>query len=137
MKKAIDSLLAAAVILPLVLLFWPFAMWNAVISILLRVIPAFAAQLFLFRIGTHTFARAFPLLLTGIFAAWGTYLYFTSPHWNQATFWGSLVADYISPFLSCLAALLACRLAKKIRSTIPPTTTDALTEKKQWTINFC
>ena len=113
MKKTINILLVVAVILPVVLLFWPFAMWNGVMSIILRIIPSLAVQVLLFRVGKWNIVKALPVLLTGAGAVWGTYLYFTSPHWSNATFWGSLVADYVSPFISCLVALIACCLIKK------------------------
>ena len=44
MKSVINTLLVFAVIVPIVLLLWPFAMWNDVMQLLLRVIPAFAVQ---------------------------------------------------------------------------------------------
>lgn len=113
MKKTINTLLAVAVIIPIVLLFWPFAMWNNIMLVILRVIPSFAVQILLFRVGKWNIIKIIPILITGIFATWGTYLYFTSPHWVNATFWGSLIADYVSPFISCLNALIVCILAKK------------------------
>lgn len=119
MKKTIDALLAAAVMIPVVLLFWPFAMWNDAMAVILRVIPAFAVQVLLFRIGKWNIVKALPALLTGALAAWGTYLYYTSPHWSNASFWGSLMADYVSPFISCAAALLICLLIKKKKRADP------------------
>ena len=113
MKKPIDRLLVAVVVLPVVLLFWPFAMWNDAMSVILRVIPSFAIQVFLFRVGKWKIVRILPLLIAGAFSAWGTYLYLTSPHWINATFWGSLIGDCVSPFLSCLVAFIACTLARK------------------------
>ena len=113
MKKTIDALLVVAVIIPIVLLFWPFAMWNNIMSVILRVIPAFAVQVLLFRVGKWNIIKPLPILITGALAAWGTYLYFTSPHWSNATFWGSLIADYASPFISCIIALIVCLLATK------------------------
>ncbi|MBR5316831.1 MAG: hypothetical protein IKU39_02950 [Lachnospiraceae bacterium] len=112
-KKIIDALLVIAVIIPIVLLFWPFAMWNDLMSVILRVIPSFAVQVLVLRVGKWNIIKALPILITGIFAVWGTYLYFTSPHWSNATFWGSLIADYASPFISCLVTLLVCILVKK------------------------
>lgn len=112
MKKTIDVLLAIAVVVPVVLLFWPFAMWNDAMSVTLRVIPSFAVQVLLFRVGKWNIIKVLPVLISGAFAAWGTYLYFTSPHWHNATFWGSLIADYASPFISCVMALFACLLGR-------------------------
>lgn len=113
MKKTIDALLMVAVIIPIVLLFWPFAMWNNIITVILRVIPAFAVQVLLFRVGKWNIIMSLPILITGALAAWGTYLYFTSPNWSNATFWGSLITDYASPFISCIIALIVCLLATK------------------------
>ena len=106
MKKTMNGWLTTAVVVPVVLLFWPFAMWNDAMSLILRVIPSLAAQALFCRIGTWNIARGIPAVLTGAFAAWGTYLYFTSPHWSNATFWGSLIADYVSPFICCIIVLL-------------------------------
>ena len=113
MKKTVDVLLTVAVIAPVVLLFWPFAMWNDAMAVTLRVVPSLAAQVLLFRVGKWNIVRALPVLITGAFAVRGTYLYFASPHWANATFWGSLIADYVSPFISCVIAMSACMLAKK------------------------
>lgn len=115
MKSTVNTLLIIAVVIPLVLLFWPFAIWNGAASVILRVIPAFAAQLLFCRIGKLHIAKALPLLLMGTLAAWGTCLYCTSDHWINATFWGSLIGDYVSPFLSCIAALLVCGLRRESR----------------------
>ena len=112
MKKAINTLLIFAVIIPLVLLFWPFATWHGMMALILRMIPAIAMQALVCRVCKANIVRAIPVLLTGAFAAWGTYLFFTSPHWINATV-GNLIADYISPFLGCIAVLLACLLTEK------------------------
>lgn len=110
-KKTIDALLVAAVIIPVVLLFWPFATWNDIMAIILRVIPSLAAQVLMFRVVKRNIIKALPIMIAAIFAAWGTYFYFTSPHWSNATFWGSLIADYFSPFISCAIAFISCFLA--------------------------
>ena len=95
-----NIIFAAGTILPLVLLFWPFARWGGIMALLLRVIPAVSAQLLLCR---WEKCKALPLVLTGLFALWGVYLFCTSPAWRYATVTG-LFADYISPFLGCIAA---------------------------------
>ena len=109
MKKNSNIWLAVATVIPVVLLFWPFAMWNDSVSVILRVIPSFAVQVLLFRLGKWNILKVLPVLIAGAFAAWGTFLYFTSPHWINATCW-DLLADYMSPFLSCLIALFFCKL---------------------------
>ena len=112
MKKTTNILLVFAVIIPLVLLFWPFAEWNDAMSIILRIIPSVAVQVLLCRICKPNIVKAVPALLTGAFAAWGTYLFFTSPHWSNATV-GGLIADYVSPFICCIVVLITYLLAKK------------------------
>ena len=112
MKKVINTLLVFAVIIPLVLLFWPFATWHGIMALILRIIPAIAVQALVCRIYKSNIVRAIPSLLTGAFAAWGTYLFFTSPHWSNATV-GDLVRDNVSPFIGCIVVLLACLLIKK------------------------
>ena len=112
MKKTTNILLVFAVIIPLVLLFWPFAEWNDAMSVILRIIPSVAVQVLLCRICKSNIVKAVPALLTGAFAAWGTYLFFTSPHWSNATV-GGLIADYVSPFICCIVVLITYLLAKK------------------------
>ena len=112
MKKTINILLVVSIIVPIVLLFWPFVMWNDVMSVILRVIPSVAVQLLFCRMWKPNIVKTIPALLTGAFAVWGTYLYFTSPHWNNATV-GDLIADYVSPFICCIVVLVACLLIKK------------------------
>lgn len=118
MKNAINILLVIAVIIPIALLLYPFAMWNDAMLLILRIIPSFAVQLLFCRVGKFKVIKAIPFLLTGVLAIWGTYLYFTSPHWVNATFWGSLIADYVSPFICCSIALCISLLEKK-ESNIP------------------
>lgn len=113
MKNTVNILLCMAATLSAVLLFWPFAMWNDAMLLILRVILALALQFLFCRIGKHRLVKALPLAATGALAAWGTYLYNTSPHWANATFWGSLMADYMSPFLCCVAVFLLYSLAKQ------------------------
>ena len=112
MKKTVNILLTTAVILPLVLLFWPFAQWNDVMAVILRMIPSLSLQALFCRIGKTNIIKAIPALLTGAFSAWGIYLYFTSPHWSNATV-GGLIGDYVSPFICCILILITCILVKK------------------------
>ena len=111
--KTVNSWLVVAIIVPVVLLFWPFAMWNDTMNVVLRVIPSLAAQVLLCRVGRWNCVKVIPAVLTGAFAAWGTYLYCTSPHWSNATFWGGLIADYVSPFISCGIILIVYLLLGK------------------------
>ena len=112
MKKTTNILLVFALIIPLVLLFWPFAEWNDAMSVILRITPSVAVQVLLCRICKSNIVKAVPALLTGAFATWGTYLFFTSPHWSNATV-GGLITDYVSPFMCCIVVLTTYLLAKK------------------------
>ena len=102
-RSTLNIFLFALFIIPIVLLLWPFAMWGDFASLALRVISAFSAQLLMLNVFKGNILKFIPLALTASMALWGTYLYFTSPHWANATF-GNLLADYISPFISCTAA---------------------------------
>ena len=113
MKKVSNILLIYAIVIPVVLLFWPFAKWNDAMSLILRVISSIAVQILFCRVGRWNAIKIIPTVLTGACAAWGTYLYITSPHWVNATFWGSLVADYISPFICCIVVFVAWIWIKK------------------------
>ena len=107
MKKTTNILPLTFTILPLVLLFWPFAQWNSAMSLILRVIPSISAQILLYRTGKHGWIKTVPVVVTGALALWGTYLYFTSSHWQNATVTGLLI-DYVSPFICCAAVLAVC-----------------------------
>ena len=112
MKRVVNILLTVAIVVPVVLLFWPFVTWNNAMSVILRIIPSLAVQVLLCKIGRVSVVKALPTLFTGAFAAWGTYLYFTSSHWCNATIW-DLLTDYVSPFICCVLALIACVLIQK------------------------
>ena len=112
MKKTINILLIFIAVIPIILLLWPFAMWNDVMNLILRIIPSIAVQALLFRTGKSNIIKTIPVLFTGVIAVWGTYLYFTSSHWINATIW-DLIADYVSPVISCIITLLILLLCNK------------------------
>ena len=112
MKKAINILLVCIALGAVVLLFWPFAQWNDVMSVVLRVVPALLIQVLMCRIGKCNIIKAIPIVCTGAFAAWGTYLYFTSPHWAGATAL-DLIADYASPFVACILIFIPYLFCRK------------------------
>lgn len=112
MKKTIHTLLVIAAVVSVVLLFWPFAEWNDTMTLILRMVPALAVQALLCGTCKSKILTFLPALLTGTFAAWGTYLYFTSPHWANATA-ADLIADYVSPFICCVVVWAAYLPAKR------------------------
>lgn len=85
MKKMINELLVVAVIVPCVLLFWPFVRWSDAMSLILRVIPSLAVQILLYRNGKRSIVKILPTLLSGAFATWGIFLFSFSSHWGDAT----------------------------------------------------
>jgi len=103
-KDVWSALLLFGIVIPPVMLLWPFAWWGSVMQVVLRVIPAACAQLLACRMRWSRTVKWIPLIVAGMLALWGTWLCFTSPHWIRAA-WTGLVADYVSPFLSCAAAL--------------------------------
>ena len=64
MKKATTTLLVFAVIIPLVLLFWPFATWHGIMALILRIVPAIAVQALVCRVCRSNIIKAIPALLT-------------------------------------------------------------------------
>lgn len=88
-------------LIPMVLLFWPFAYWGSTASLLLRVIAAACIQLLLCRNARSRTVFFLPLLLCTLGALWGLFLYHTSPDWTCS--FGEFVKDYVSPAISCAA----------------------------------
>lgn len=104
MKTTTANILCGfGIVLPLVLLLWPmpFIMWHPLIATMLRMIPAISAQILFCRFRKAAWLQIVPLVLTGLLAGWGTFLYFTSESWVNSSFMG-LLADYISPFIACV-----------------------------------
>jgi len=104
-KARSHAMFGLGVILPLVLLFWPFAVWNGIPALLLRVIPAAVLQYLFCRRANRPWVEAAPLLAASALALWGIFLFFTSAHWANATAWG-LILDYCSPALAAAAVWL-------------------------------
>jgi len=111
MKVYLKYILAAGVIVPLVLLMWPFAMWNEAASLVLRVIAALCTQTLFCVLGLPKVMKLLPFIGALCLALWGAWLYFTSPHWIRATLW-DLTVDYVSPAIAC-AGVLAIRKLRK------------------------
>lgn len=105
MKRRIWNIpLLFGFLIPMVMLFWPFAYWGSTASLVLRILPAACIQLLFCRSAETKLMRLLPLLLTAAGALWGLYLFFTSPDWS-CTF-GQYLADYASPAISCGVAYL-------------------------------
>ena len=112
-RTILNVLLSLGVIVPIIMLFYPYDSWGDVMSLILRIIPSFSAQILFCRIAKHRAVEAFLFLLTGAFALWATDLYMTSPNWNRASFWNDYIADCVSPFLCCLVVYLVSIFRKE------------------------
>ena len=99
-KRTVNILLVAGFFLPLILIFWPFAVWGDTMSLILRIIPSLSIQALFCNVFKDSIINAIPLAVTAGVAIWGIYLFFTSSSWIYATV-GGLVADYISMFICC------------------------------------
>ena len=112
MKRTINFLLIFAIICPIALLLWPFAEWNDTASLIFRIIPAISVQQLVCRTTKKEFIRAVPIAFSAAAALWGTYLYFTSEHWINATA-GDLLSDYVSMFICCAAVYAVYKIKEK------------------------
>ena len=78
------------------------------VDALLRFCGALCVQLLALRLRRYYLLRNAPLFLAFLAAVWGLFLFLTSPSWAGATF-GLFLADYVTPVLGCIAALLLHR----------------------------
>jgi len=111
-SKTINYILLAGFFVPVILLFWPFAHWNGTASLILRIVPAISVQQLVCRITKKESIRAVPIAFSAAAALWGTYLYFTSEHWINATA-GGLITDYVSMFICCAAVYTVYKIKEK------------------------
>jgi len=111
-NRILKILLTASVIVPLVLLLWPFAQWDGAMAAVLRILPAVCGQTLLCGMSKRRWLKVVLPILTGLIFLWGVYLFFTSSHWSDATF-GGLLADYATPLMGCAAACVICRTKTK------------------------
>lgn len=72
---------------------------------LLRLGAGVCIQLLAIRLRGYYLLRFSPLALTSLLAVWGFFLFLTSPSWQGATL-GMYLADYLTPVLGCMSALL-------------------------------
>lgn len=82
--RILNPILFLMFVISMLLLFWPFAVWGPVLSLLLRVVATFSVQILLYRTGKYPILKSIPVLITALIALWGTWLFCTSPHWSNA-----------------------------------------------------
>ena len=102
-QTVINKLLVAGTVIPLVMLFWPFAQYGTAAGIALRFAAAFCLQLLFCRIKAHRIVAAIPMAVALAIALWGGYLFLTSESWINATL-GGYIADYVTMLFGCVAA---------------------------------
>ncbi|MBR5251356.1 MAG: hypothetical protein IKV52_00850 [Oscillospiraceae bacterium] len=103
-QSVINKLLVAGTVIPIVMLFWPFAQYGTVAGIMLRFVAAFCLQAFFCRIKVHRIVAAIPMTVALVIALWGGYLLLTSESWINATL-GGYIADYVTMLFGCVAAV--------------------------------
>ena len=111
-NKTVNSILLAGFFIPLILIFWPFAQWNETLNLILRIIPAISVQHLVCRSIKNEFMKAVPVAFSAAIALWGTYLFFTSDHWVNATA-ADLIADYVSMFICCATVYIVYKMKEK------------------------
>lgn len=104
----------AGMVIPLIVLLWPFMVYDPFWSTLLRVVSAISGQLLFCSIAKRRWVEALPVILTAGFAVWGTLLYCTSDAWKDAALSG-LLMDYVSPLIGCMAAWIGFTFMKKAK----------------------
>ena len=102
----------AGMVLPLIVLLWPFMVCDPFWSTLLRVVSAISGQLLFYSIAKCRWVGLLPMILTAGLAGWGIFLYCTSEVWKDAALSG-LLMDYVSPLLGCIAAWIGFTFIKK------------------------
>ena len=81
--------------------------------LLLRILGTVCCQWFFLRISKKKVVQAIPLMVSGIVAVWGFFLYLTSPSWLHETF-SHFVSYYGLYVLICLGVLLISWLIPRI-----------------------
>ena len=79
----------------------------------LKIAGTFCCQWFFLRISRNKLLQAIPMMIAGILAVWGFFLYLTSPSWLHATF-AHFVSDYALYLLICLGVMLLKWLLPRI-----------------------
>ena len=124
MKTAWNVLLgltAAACALALLFQGFAFSALSPALALWMKILGAVCCQWFFLRISPKKFIQAIPLMVSGIFAVWGFFLFLTSPSWIHATF-SDFLADYAFYAIVCGSVIflswLLPRLFHRIRKNV-------------------
>lgn len=107
------GLTSAACVLALLFQGFAFTALSPSLMLWLKILGTLCCQWFFLRISKKKILQAIPLMVSGIVAVWGFFLYLTSPSWLHATF-AHLISDYVLYLLVCLAVLMLRWLLPRI-----------------------
>ena len=86
-----------------------------ILCLILLLIGSVCVQTLFYRVMKLPVIKALPLILTVLFACWGTWLYMTSDSWRNAEL-ADLFVDNVSPAVFCLATWMVCELKSRRES---------------------
>ena len=98
----------------------------------LKILGTLCCQWFFLRISRNRLVQAIPMMIAGILAVWGFFLYLTSPSWLHATF-SNFVSDYALYLLICLGVMLLKWLIPRIWRSIRKAIRENKRKKKEAT----
>ena len=109
------GILGCACVFPIMMQDILFPELPAYLNVLLRILAAVFIQLLFCRLGKKkTIVRWIPVMITGMAATWGFFLYLTAPSWINAGF-AAFFRDYAMPLLVCLCTILVRFAIKRLR----------------------
>lgn len=100
MKKALSLILFLVCLYILFMQGFGFPSIPPAVDLILRLFAAGSIQIFFCICFRKNMLQLFPLMLTLALALWGTWLFFTSDSWRNASIL-DLLADYCSPAFAC------------------------------------
>ena len=107
------GLTAAASAAVLLLQNFAFTALSPSLVLWLKILGTICCQWFFLRISNKALIRIIPLIVSGIAAVWGFFIFLTSPSWLHATF-ANFISDYAMYALICLGVLLLQWLIPRI-----------------------
>ena len=126
------GLTAAASAAALLLQGFAFTALSPELILWLKILGTLCCQWFFLRITKKMILQSIPLMVSGIIAVWGFFLYLTSPSWLHATF-AHFVSDYALYSLVCLGVLVLKWLLPRIWRVIRNAIRNQRRKKKEAT----
>ena len=126
------SLTAAACALALLFQGFAFTALSPQLMLWLKILGTVCFQWFFLRISRKKVVQAIPLMVSGIVAVWGYFLYLTSPSWLHATF-RHFLSDYALYALICLGVMVIKWLIPRIWRAVRKAIRERGMKKKETT----